>query len=458
MSERDPEISGGGRIRRSPGISYQELLDADSRPVPPHLRIDTAQFLGDHDIPIERYIDPRFHELEKERLWPKVWQMALREERIPEVGDADVYEIADVSILLVRTAPDKIKGYYNACLHMGRNLVDRPCRLAEIRCPYHGFTWRTDGRLKHIPGMWDLPHVDARGMNLPEVKVECWNGFVFINMDPDCAPLKDYLGEVYHHWDSYPLSERYISAHVMKVLRCNWKTAQEAFMDAFHLIASHPQILAAAGDDNTQYDVFGICSRAITPAGTPSPHLNWTPTEQQIADNVYKPRDSTGGIQVPEGMTYRQYGAQAGREELRRTIGDKADMLCDAEVMDSFYYTLFPNFHPYLSYNQVNQRFKPWGDRHDMCTMEVFYLTPFKGERPPPAKITFLGPDQSFLDAPELGAAGALIAQDEWNLEKVQKGMHTLQRTKPGLTMGVYQHSQVRHFHNVYERYLGLER
>ena len=100
MSERDPDMSGGGRIRRSPGISYQELLEADSRAVPPHLRIDTAQFLGDHDIPIERYIDPRFHELEKERLWPKVWQMALREERIPEVGDADVYEIADVSIAL----------------------------------------------------------------------------------------------------------------------------------------------------------------------------------------------------------------------------------------------------------------------------------------------------------------------------------------------------------------------
>jgi phenylpropionate dioxygenase-like ring-hydroxylating dioxygenase large terminal subunit len=341
---------------------------------------------------------------------------------------------------------------------MGRNLVTRPCNLAEIRCPYHGFTWRTDGKLKHIPGMWDFPHVDARKMSLPEVKVATWNGFVFINMDPDCEPLENYLGDVYRHWDAYPLSDRYTAVHVKKVIRCNWKTGQEAFMDAFHLVASHPQILAAAGDDNTQYDVFGNCSRAITPAGTPSPHLNWTPSEQEIAANVYKPRDSTGGITVPEGMTYRQYGAQVGREELRKTIGDKADGLCDAEVMDSFYYTLFPNFHPYLAYNQVLQRFLPWGDDHEMCTMEVMYLTPFKGDRPPPAKVTFLGPDQSFLDAPELGAAGALIAQDEWNLEKVQRGMHTLRRNKAGLTMGVYHHSQVRHFHNLYERYLGLER
>ena len=336
MSKRDlADI--GTKIRRSPGIAYQKLLDADSRPVPAHLRIDTAAFLGDHDIPIERYIDPRYHELEKEKLWPRVWQMALREERIPEVGDADVYEINDVSILIVRvregSGPDAIKGYYNACLHMGRNLVERPCNLAEIRCPYHGFTWRTDGKLKHIPGMWDFPHVDARNMSLPEVKVATWNGFVFVNMDPDCETLESYLGEVYRHWDAYPLSDRYTSAHVKKVIRCNWKTGQEAFMDAFHLVASHPQILAAAGDDNTQYDVFGHCSRAITPAGTPSPHLNWAPSEQEIAANVYKPRDSTGGITVPEGVTYREYGAQVGRDELRKTIGGKADALCDAEII-----------------------------------------------------------------------------------------------------------------------------
>jgi len=458
MSERGQSNRDVARIRRSPGIAYQQLLEAETRPVPAHLRIDTAAYLGDHDIPIDRYIDPEFHELEKERLWPKVWQVTLREERIPNVGESEVYEINDVSILLVRVAPDEIKGYYNACLHMGRNLVDRPCNLAEIRCPYHGFTWHTNGKLKHIPGMWDFPHVDARKLNLPEVKVACWNGFIFINMDPDCEPLETYIGEAYHHWDAYPLSERYTAVNVIKVLHCNWKTAQEAFMDAYHLVAAHPQILTSAGDDNTQYDVFGNCSRAITPAGTPSPHLNWSPTEIEIAANVYKPRDSTGGVAVPEGMTYREYGAQLGREELRQTIGDKADALCDSEIMDSFYYTVFPNFHPYLAYNQVNQHFKPYGDRHDMCTFELWFLRPFKGERPPPAERIFLGPDQSFLDAPELGAAGPLIAQDEWNLDKVQRGMRTLRRNKPGLTMGVYQHSQVRHFHNNYERYLGLER
>lgn len=457
MSKR---IESGGevsKVRRSRGISYQQLLDADSRPVPDHLRIDTAAFLGNKDLPVDRYIDPEFHELEKEKLWPKVWQMALREERIPNVGDADVYEINDVSILIVRVAPDQIKAYYNACLHMGRNLVERPCNMSQIRCPYHGFTWHTNGELKHIPGMWDFPHVDARKMNLPEVKVALWNGFVFINMDPDCEPFEAYVGEPFHHWERYPLSERYTAVHVVKVMRCNWKTAQEAFMDAYHLVATHPQVLTSVGDDNTQYDVFAHSSRAITPIGAASPHLTWDPTDNEIAANIYKPGGRVGDEEVPPGTSYREYGAQLGRETLRQMIGDKADELCDAEVMDSFYYTIFPNFHPYLSYNFAVQHFKPYNDRHDMCTFETMYLRPFEGERPPPAKITFLGPDDSFHDAPEMGAAAALISQDEWNVEKVQKGMHTLAKSKPGITLGIYQHSQVRHFHNLYERYLELE-
>jgi phenylpropionate dioxygenase-like ring-hydroxylating dioxygenase large terminal subunit len=463
MSTRERSAAQASSIERSRGISYQKLLDQDSRPVPDYLRIDTAAHLGDQDIPVDRYIDPKFHELEKKKLWNRVWQMTLREERIPNVGDAEVYEINDISIILLRVAPDTIKGYYNACLHMGRNLIDRPCRLSEIRCPYHGFTWNTNGKLKHIPSMWDFPQIDHRNFNLPEVKVATWGGFIFINMDPDCEPLESYLGEIIKHFEKYAFEERYTAVHVTKVLRCNWKTAQEAFMDAFHVVATHPQILASAGDDNSQCDVFGNCSRTMTPAGTPSPHLNWTPTENEIAANVYRPKrdggattGSSDAVTVPPGLTYRQYGAQLAREELRALIGDKADALCDAEVLDSFFYTVFPNFHPFLSYNYVVQLFKPYNDRHDMCTIDLMYLRPFKGQRPPPAKPRFIGPDQSFLEGTELGVSAALLCQDEWNVEKVQRGMHTLRKNKPGVTMGIYQHSQVRHFHNIYERYLGL--
>src|SRR6185436_8123983 len=104
---------------RSPGDTYQDLLDRDSRPenVPVALRWQSNEHLGSADIPRARYISRAFHELEKEKLWKRVWQMACREEDVPEVGDSLVYDICDLSILVVRSAPDTIQAYFNACLH-----------------------------------------------------------------------------------------------------------------------------------------------------------------------------------------------------------------------------------------------------------------------------------------------------------------------------------------------------
>ena len=85
------------------------------------------------------------------------------------------------------------------------------------------------------------------------------------------------------------------------------------------------------------------------------------------------------------------------------------------------------------------------------------YLLPFKGERPPAAKMRFLEADQRFLEATELGETAAIADQDEFNVEKVQVGLQGLRLSKPGITMGIYQHTQVRHFHNIYDRWMGLE-
>ena len=119
----------------SPGLTYQQLLDADTHPVPDVLRLESPRYLGSHDIPTERYTTREWHRLEVERLWKRVWQFACREDDIPEVGDHVVYEIVRDSYIVIRTAPDEIKAYPNACLHRGRRLKDHDGRCSEIRCP-----------------------------------------------------------------------------------------------------------------------------------------------------------------------------------------------------------------------------------------------------------------------------------------------------------------------------------
>ncbi len=431
---------------RSPGISYQELLDTDTRPVPDVLRVEHPRFMGAGEISIDRYISREWHEAEVANLWSRVWQFACREEEIPEVGDYVIYEIVRSSYLVIRTAADEIKSYPNACLHRGRQLKDYAGRCNELRCPYHGYTWALDGTLARVPSEWDFGQVVPEEFSLPECRVGTWGGFVFINPDPGAEPLADYLGEIVDHFAIWDLSTRYKQAHVAKVIQANWKIAQEAFCEAYHVSGTHPQALAYLGDTNSQVDIWENVARAITPGGTPSPQLDPPPSEDEMMRSMLDIRDGQANpLPVPDGKTMRQVAAEGARERWRPTVGDVVDDMSDAELNDNLDYTVFPNFHPWGAFNRIVYRFRPNGDDHRSAIMECIYLAPFAGERPPPAPMHMLEDHESFTDAPELGMLGKIFNQDLFNMSKVQKGLESTR--KPTVTLSLYQESKVRWLH-----------
>jgi phenylpropionate dioxygenase-like ring-hydroxylating dioxygenase large terminal subunit len=443
--------------RRPPrGLSYQELLDADSRAVPETLRWNVPADLGLAEIPVARYLSREAHEAEKQRLWPRVWQIACRAERLAEVGDTYVYDIADRSFLVVRHAPgpDGLRAFPNACLHRGRALRDVAGRVEELQCSFHGFCWSLRGELTRIPSEWDFPQVRAESFELPRVQVGTWGGFVFLNPDPAAAPLSDFLGVLPELFERWPLENRYVRAHVTKVIDANWKLVQEAFMESYHVVTTHPQLLPGFGDANSQYDVFGNVSRTISPRGVASPLIGWAPTEQQQLDSALDVRlDDPPVMVVPEGGSARQVLADAARAVLRPSLGAGADELCDAELVDSYFLNVFPNAHPWGAYNQIFYRFRPNGDDHRSALMEVMLLAPFAGDRPPDAEEVRLGVDDHWRDAVDvLGSLARVFDQDEFNLAAVQRGLLSTSRT--GVTLSAYQESRIRHFHHLYEQWV----
>ncbi len=441
-----------GQGARSTGLSYQVLLDADTRRVPEVLRWQSARELPAARVPIERYTSHEFHRLEVEKVWKKVWQFACREEEIPEVGDHVLYKIADLELVIVRAAPSEIRAYRNACLHRGRALKDCDGRSQDLRCPFHGWTWNLDGSLRTIPARWDFPHVERERYHLPEARVGSWGGFVFVNFDPDSVSLESYLGDLPKHFEPWPLEKRYKEAHVGKLLRCNWKVAQEAFMEAYHVIATHPQMLQGIGDCNSQYDAWGHFSRAITANMTPSPHLPGEPSEQDQLDAMFtRSVDAEPMLRVPEGMTARQMLAQVTRMQLQGAV-PSVNEVSDAELCDSFYYTLFPNFHPWGAYNRIVYRFRPNGNDPHSSIMEVIYLSPFRGKRPAPAKIHWLGADEDWTQAPELGFLSRVFNQDTGNLFRVQDGLRAAAHSH--VTFAQYQETKPRHFHALLEKFV----
>lgn len=275
-------LTGGNR---SNGVSYDELFDNDTRPVSEALRRVGALPPGNTKVSARVYYDPTYHKLEVERLWSKVWQLACLEEEIPEVGDYHVYDIAHLSFLIVRVAANEIKAYRNACLHRGRKLRENDGKGAKnLRCAFHGWCWELDGDIKEVPCQWDFPDVELSNYGLPEAKVDVWHGFVFINPDRNAEPLAEYLGDLDSHFEHVPFERRYKAVHVSKLMPMNWKTCQEAFMESYHVVATHPTLMENLGDANSRYDAWGNYSRAMSSHAVESPHLIGMPHYERLAD------------------------------------------------------------------------------------------------------------------------------------------------------------------------------
>ena len=440
------------KLARSQGVSYQELLSQDVVAPPTTLTLENPYEGASTRVPVSRYATQEFHDLEMEKLWPKVWQAACRVEEIPEVGSYTIYEIGTFSILVVRTN-EGIRAHHNVCRHRGRRLCDHAGHAPSFICPFHGFTWNLDGTLRGVTSDWDFPHVDKDGLVLTPVQCDTWGGWVFINMDMDAGPLAEHLGVLPEHFAVWEPENRYIEAHVAKVMGCNWKACQEAFMEAFHVVKTHPQILVGIGDENSQYDVWGNLSRAITPNGTPSPHLSFGPDEQELFDSVtMRFMDRPAAAEVPEGTTARAMMAAGARMGIHQIVGEDKD-LSDASLSDSIYYTLFPNFHPWGGYNRIVYRFRPYDNRYDKSIMECYYISPFSGDRPDPAPVHWLAEDEDWTEAPELGILAKVFQQDSFNLPNVQIGLAAAQYEE--IVLANYQETKIRHFHDLLSTWIG---
>lgn len=452
---------------RFAGLSYQDLLDKETRPVPAALRVSTDTFLGSAPLSVDRYLSRDHHELEKRKLWPRVWQSLCRETEIAEVGDFYVHDIAGTSVFAMRTHGGEIHVYPNACLHRGRQLKAGSNsglgNSRDITCPFHGFRWNLEGGFESAPCQWDFPHIDSDNFDLPELRVATWGGWVFVNIDGTAPPLREYLGVMVDHFERWAPENTYKALHIKKALRCNWKLAHEAFIESFHTVATHPQLLPYTGDSNSQYDCFNdYVSRTITPMGVVSPHVASTTQEQSVLQwlTIYGVTAEEGLPNLPAGMSAREFlGEMNIRRFSKMYEQDLAPFVTHSEVLDAILYSVFPNFAPWAGYRpNVTYRFLPCNDSHEMCTMEIMLMMryPESQARPRDASVQFVPADQTLAETPgiEPGLA-AVFDQDFSNLPFVQKGLRSLQSGM--VQLANYQEVRIRHFHQTLDNYLNAD-
>ena len=451
-------MNARGDARSPSGVTYQSVLDADPQRPPPALRAVSAPWTPGPDIAVDRYTSPEFARLEHERLWSNSWQMACRAEHLPAVGDHLLYEVGDLSLIVVRSGPDTIKAFHNSCLHRGTTLVEGRGNAALFKCPFHGFAWSLDGTFRGMPAAWDFPHVEAGSMQLPEVAVAQWQGFVFVHPGTDPEPFERYAAPLPDHFAQHPLDGRYVAHHACQVVAANWKVVMEAFLEGYHLSTTHPHTIRFANDFETQYDLFGPnVSRLMQAIGIPTSALIGRVPPDEIARTIQKMVPSADRRDVPEDVDVRAFLGDVFRTSYARRWRMDLTDASEAELLDSIQYFLFPNFAPWMGYSlPITYRFRPWGDDPGHSLMEIMLLHPVPADGSfETAAEHWLEPGESWTHAPGFEALGLVIDQDMENLPRVQKGLRAASHR--AVVLADYQESRIRHFHARLDQQLGLD-
>jgi phenylpropionate dioxygenase-like ring-hydroxylating dioxygenase large terminal subunit len=203
-------------------------------------------------IPAYIYNDRDVFALERERLFNRAWMFVAHESEIPQEGDYVVRRVLDDSFIITRDSNGHVRALFNMCLHRGMQV----CRAemgnaSNFRCPYHGWTYRNDGRLTGLPFHREAYGGDggfAKGQTLlPAPNLAIYNGLVFVNLDPHAQPLAEFLGDFAFYLDFYTKQ----SVHGLHVrgpqrwrIKANWKIGAENFSgDMYHTPHTHASIV-----------------------------------------------------------------------------------------------------------------------------------------------------------------------------------------------------------------------
>ena len=201
-------------------------------------------------IPTGRYVDPAFHALEREHLFARSWLFVGHESEWPDPGSYRQFSRSGAPIVVVRGEDGVLRAFYNACRHRGAPVTRDVCGTARrLTCQYHSWSYGTDGVLKAVPDARSFAELDTTELGLVPVRCEVWEGWVFVNEDPDASSLLDHLGPIADQMREIDGPGMRLVGTQVHHLACNWKLMVDAFLEVYHVRTVHPDNAALLYDD-----------------------------------------------------------------------------------------------------------------------------------------------------------------------------------------------------------------
>ncbi len=199
----------------------------------------SAPFERARNMPPSVYTSPAFLERELQDVFAREWISVGRASALSKPGDFVTYELASQPILVIRDSDGRLRALSNVCLHRMSTLLEGSGNRRAITCPYHGWTYGLDGKLRAAPAMAQNAAFCREHYKLPELRCEEWLGWIMVSLNKDIEPASARLAEVQGLIDDYGMENYTETFRETHIWNTNWKILAENFMESYHLPVCH---------------------------------------------------------------------------------------------------------------------------------------------------------------------------------------------------------------------------
>ena len=412
----------------------------------------------------DRYFSKAWADREWDKIWTKTWQIAGVQAQIPKAGDWLTADFGTETIVCVRGDDGAVRAFYNVCQHRAMPVVEgEQGHGKRLVCPYHGWAYDLKGKLKTVPDEADFVQGSPCGkLNMVSVKCELWAGFVWINMDENAAPLRQFMGPIADQIDTYPMDKMVRTHWVTIEGNFNWKLIQDNFNESYHVPFVHPQtkFVMEYSHNYCQFDMYPEGhARMFMPGAGPTKMLRGGETEtlNYLANELeFWGLDAeqfrggkTGEIRAALQKAKREKGAEKGFD---------FSTYHDDQLTDHWHFTIFPNLSFSLKPDgNIWLRARPHETDPEKCYFDMWYMTLF----PEGTERYYSQSMAEWVDlsvpAPHIAgkvnevSMGPGIDQDVSIWETQQRGLHSRGYKRDYLA---WQERRVRYFHENIEKWM----
>ncbi|MCH9664022.1 MAG: aromatic ring-hydroxylating dioxygenase subunit alpha [Gammaproteobacteria bacterium] len=202
-------------------------------------------------LPADWYHGDEHFARERQAIFWTNWMLIGREDQLVRPGDYVSDDIAGWPVFVIRSKDGDLRGFHNVCRHRAGPLVgEGPGRCSMLRCRYHGWVYDTEGTLHKAPGLNLGSDIEPAEFSLHAVRVETWNGLVFVCLDPDGPDLTSWLGDIVEIAKDFPaIPDMAFSGDFAHEGRANWKNYSDNSCEGYHVGFVHKGLGATVSDE-----------------------------------------------------------------------------------------------------------------------------------------------------------------------------------------------------------------